>query len=227
MQIIVPSTSQISALPSHLQSQYQTSTPPTNTPTPPTGTYGYQNQQMYVTSPAYSQTVGSTSGYSSYGGQSQTQPSYSSSYPQQAGQSSGYGTPSTSVGGRTQGTPVIEMLATFPEEQKVRLLWSLLVRYAWVASVQQLIMHVVSMTPEQLNSFPPEQRNTYIQIVSRVNLASNLMWSGSLVPRSALLLEFIECIYVRVLIPSLGFSGIVSLSSFSRNFSLLFARTCL
>lgn len=130
MQIIVPSTSQISALPSHLQSQYQTSTPPTNTPTPPTGTYGYQNQQMYVTSPAYSQTVGSTSGYSSYGGQSQTQPSYSSSYPQQAGQSSGYGTPSTSVGGRTQGTPVIEMLATFPEEQKVRLLWSLLVRYA-------------------------------------------------------------------------------------------------
>lgn len=88
-------------------------------------------------------------------------------------------------------------------------------------------MHVVSMTPEQLNSFPPEQRNTYIQIVSRVNLASNLMWSGSLVPRSALLLEFIERIYVRVLIPSLGFSGIVSLSSFSRNFSLLFARTCL
>ena len=45
--------------------------------------------------------------------------------------------------------------------------------------------------------------------------------------RSALLLEFIERIYVRVLIPSLGFSGIVSLSSFSRNFSLLFARTCL
>jgi len=123
VQISATSTTPNPALPFHLQSQYQTSNPPTNTPSPPTGTYGYQNQQMYPTPPGYSQPVGSTSGYPSYGGQSQAQPSYSSSssYPQQAGQPSGYGAPPTSVGGRTQGAPVIEMLAAFPEEQKVRL----------------------------------------------------------------------------------------------------------
>jgi hypothetical protein len=31
---------------------------------------------------------------------------------------------------------------------------------------QALIMHVISMSPEQLNTLPPEQRNTYMQIVS-------------------------------------------------------------
>jgi len=122
VQISATSTTPNPALPFHLQSQYQTSNPPTNAPSPPTGTYGYQNQQMYPTPPGYSQPVGSTSGYPSYGGQSQAQPSYSSSssYPQQAGQPLGYGAPPTSVGGRTQGAPVIEMLAAFPEEQKVR-----------------------------------------------------------------------------------------------------------
>ncbi|KAF5352626.1 hypothetical protein D9756_006266 [Leucocoprinus leucothites] len=143
------STPPISALPPHLQSQYRTSTPPTNAPTPPVGAYGYPGQPGYAPPQGYPQPGGSTPGYASYGAQPQPQPGYPS-YPPQAGPSPGYSAPppSAAAGGRSQSGSAVrpDMLTAFPEDQKA------------------LIMHVVSMTSEQLNSLPPEQRNTYMQI---------------------------------------------------------------
>ncbi|KAJ3574358.1 hypothetical protein NP233_g1825 [Leucocoprinus birnbaumii] len=146
---VATSTPPISALPPHLQTQYRTSTPPTNTPTPPVTAHGYPSQQGYAPPPqGYPQAGGSTPGYLSYGGQPQAQPSYPS-YPQQPVPPPTYGAPPPAAAPpRPQAASGVrpEMLAAFPEDQKA------------------LIMHVLSMTPEQLNSLPPEQRSTYMQI---------------------------------------------------------------
>ncbi|KXN85991.1 hypothetical protein AN958_10601 [Leucoagaricus sp. SymC.cos] len=148
----------ISALPPHIQAQYRTATPPTHTPTPPqVGTYGYPTQQGYplpAPSQGYPQPGAPNPVYAAYGGQpqqsqNQPQPGYPG-YPPAGAPSGSYSAPppNGTAGGRPQSAPAVrpEMLAAFPEDQKA------------------LIMHVVSMTQEQLNALPADQRGTYLQI---------------------------------------------------------------
>ncbi|PPR01965.1 hypothetical protein CVT26_008747 [Gymnopilus dilepis] len=159
----------ISAVPPHVQAQYRTTTPPTapssysaptHTPTPP---YGYpangQSHSAHPTPP---------SGYSSYGQQNYQQQGYNYSQPpyQQQGYQQSYSQPApsaaypgyppyghashsqapTPASGQATSAALPDSLAGIPDEQKA------------------LIMRVISMTPEQINMLPPNERSTYIQI---------------------------------------------------------------
>ncbi|XP_006462930.1 hypothetical protein AGABI2DRAFT_193985 [Agaricus bisporus var. bisporus H97] len=160
LQASATSTPPITALPPHLQTQYGTSTPPPAVGTPPAGVYGgYPSQQAYQPPPtqSYPPAASSSANYPAYGGQPQSQPAYPSYPPPQT-----YSTPTpqtappaASTGGRPASAPIIkpETLAAFPDDQKA------------------LIMHVISMTQEQLNMLPLEQRNTYIQIRATLGIS--------------------------------------------------------
>ncbi|KAF9439959.1 hypothetical protein P691DRAFT_768538 [Macrolepiota fuliginosa MF-IS2] len=157
------STPPISAIPPHLQIQYQMNTLPITPPVPAT-TYSYLGQpQPGYMAPAllqgYPQPRGSILGHSTPAYVSQPQPQQPGSYPTYPPLNSpptsiGYGIPPPAVaaGGHPQNAPAPgfkpEMLAVFPEEQKA------------------LIMHIISMMQDQLNKLPLEQRTTYMQIVN-------------------------------------------------------------
>jgi cleavage stimulation factor subunit 2 len=127
----------LSAIPSHLQAQYRTTTPPSQTS--PYGSYSQSNGQdlshSYTSTPP---NMNNTHEYGGYAGQYQQQPP--STYP---------GYPPTYNGQAATPAPsskLTDALANIPDDQKA------------------LIMRVLSMTPEQINSLPPTERTTYIQI---------------------------------------------------------------
>ncbi|KAF9480077.1 hypothetical protein BDN70DRAFT_920833 [Pholiota conissans] len=144
----------ISAIPSHLQNQYRTVTPPssassstappppqapTHTPTPP---YGYSATpngagyaaQGYGYQQGYQQ---QQTGYAQYQQYQQQQAGGYPGYP-------GYGQPAATPAAPTPALP--DSLSGISDEQKA------------------LIMRVLAMTPEQINMLPPADRATYIQI---------------------------------------------------------------
>ncbi|KAF4612388.1 hypothetical protein D9613_004412 [Agrocybe pediades] len=151
----------MSSIPPHIQAQYRTSTPPsipTHTPTPP---YGYNAPTPIANGPPHAPTPPLQGGYPQYppqsypGYQQQQHPAYQQQqhqYPQQpAYQHPGYGP----YGGGQHQPPSVnptpaptlpDTLANIPDDQKA------------------LIMRVLSMTPEQINMLPPQDRATYIQI---------------------------------------------------------------
>ncbi|KAF8903887.1 hypothetical protein CPB84DRAFT_1773623 [Gymnopilus junonius] len=138
----------------HITSSYS---PPSHTPTPPYGYqtngqgrsahpttpagYGSYGQQGYGQGYGYSQAPYQQQGYQ----QPYSQAPSGASYP---GYSSYAPPPQTPTPVATQtSTPALpDTLAGIPDEQKA------------------LIMRVLSMTPEQINMLPPNERSTYIQI---------------------------------------------------------------
>ncbi|KAK0192385.1 hypothetical protein F5146DRAFT_1039586 [Armillaria mellea] len=63
----------------------------------------------------------------------------------------------------------MDILAAIPDEQKVRLLTApcrSLIQY----SSQAMIMHVIQMTPEQINALGPTERASVLQLVSPCHL---------------------------------------------------------
>ncbi|TFK65691.1 hypothetical protein BDN72DRAFT_889301 [Pluteus cervinus] len=156
------SSAPLSAIPPHVQSSsapapYRTSTPPTSHTPPisgPPASYPYSNGQPS----SYGQPPPSAP--PSYGGQPQ---GYGGGYSQnpyvQAGGAAGGGYPSSGYGSSSYGGPpqppsavLPDTLAGIPEDQKA------------------LIVRVISMTPEQLNALPPQERSMYIQIRSTLGI---------------------------------------------------------
>lgn len=126
---IITPTPSVSTLPPHIQAQYRTATPPASVPTPPAPTYGYPSQPGYPPSQGYPPPVAGTSavGYAAYGGQPQPQPQ--PGYPTYPPPGYTAPPPPAAPAGRPQGPPTIkpEMLAAFPEEQKVRYFFFVLI----------------------------------------------------------------------------------------------------
>jgi len=143
-----------SSIPPHMQAaqaQYRAGTPPSSTPPPSTSTppnaytqgynqSGYSRGQNYgqgSSSGGHGQGAASGSGYNGYGG------GYST-YPQQQQQQQ-QPTP------QTQQTPLVSInpavLAAIPEEQKA------------------MVVHVLSLTQEQINKLAPQDRANIIQLV--------------------------------------------------------------
>lgn len=145
------STTPVPAVPPYLRDQppnpysnpYRTATPPHATPTPPMASappvqppYGAYQNGYHHHQSAPSHGAYPTPGPSG-------PPQYGSSAP--AGGYPGYGPPSTQ---QAPAPDLAATLAAIPDEQKA------------------LVLRVVQMTPEQIHALPPQERGTYIQIVS-------------------------------------------------------------
>ncbi|KAF8890106.1 hypothetical protein BD779DRAFT_1518345 [Infundibulicybe gibba] len=115
---------------------------------PPTNPYGYQNgaSQSHQAPPA----AANHGGYPQQQQQQQPGPGYPYGQPPQSGYSNaGYPPGMMYSGGAAAPTPaasIPDALSAIPEEQKA------------------LIMRVLSMTPEQINSLGPTERATFIQL---------------------------------------------------------------
>jgi len=138
----------LSAIPSHLQAQYRTTTPPSVPQTPPYVSYSQANGQgsshSYTSTPPNTNNHGYGQQQQGYSGPYQQQPSAYPGYPPTySGQAMSH-QPATST--PAPSSNLTDALASIPDEQKA------------------LIMRVLSMTPEQINMLPPTERSTYIQI---------------------------------------------------------------
>ncbi|KAG6891638.1 hypothetical protein C0992_001324 [Termitomyces sp. T32_za158] len=131
------SVTPVPALPPHMQPQalqYRTGTPPSQS-------YPYPNghtppPQLHQQQP-YGQPAYQQPPANAGYGYSQPQPTYPYS---------GYSTPPVAPASQPAQTRLPDTLASIPEEQKA------------------LIMRVITMTPDQLNALPPQDRQTYIQL---------------------------------------------------------------
>ncbi|KAG6872019.1 hypothetical protein C0995_013830 [Termitomyces sp. Mi166 len=132
------SSTPVPALPPHMQPQVQHY----RTATPP---YPYSNGHtpppQSHQQPPYSQPPYQQPPANPGYGYSQPQPVYP--YP-------GYNAPPAAPASQPAPARLPDTLASIPEEQKA------------------LIMRVITMTPEQLNALPPQERQTYIQLKRKI-----------------------------------------------------------
>jgi len=144
----IMSSAPLSAVPPHLQAQYRTTTPPVSQ-TSLYGSYSQANGQDSSSHP-YTSTPPNMINHhheyeqqqSGYAGQYQQPPSSYPGYPPTySGQTASHQTPTPAP-----SSNLTDALASIPDDQKA------------------LIMRVLSMTPEQINTLPPTERTTYIQI---------------------------------------------------------------